>query len=116
MKRNNKKGFTIVELVIVIAVIAILSAVLIPTFGGITQKAQASAAKQEARNKYTEYYANDLSDGKIDGNADGEAMNVTGYEFDATAGTASFTVTGKDGKAYKFDGSKYYVDGVEETN
>ena len=36
MKRNNKKGFTIVELVIVIAVIAILSAVLIPSFGGVT--------------------------------------------------------------------------------
>ena len=28
MKRNNKKGFTIVELVIVIAVIAILAAAL----------------------------------------------------------------------------------------
>ena len=32
---NNKKGFTIVELVIVIAVIAILAGVLIPTFSGI---------------------------------------------------------------------------------
>ena len=30
MKHTNKKGFTIVELVIVIAVIAILAAVLIP--------------------------------------------------------------------------------------
>ena len=55
MKRNNKKGFTIVELVIVIAVIAILSAVLIPTFGGITTKAQASALAQEAKNAYTNY-------------------------------------------------------------
>ncbi len=55
MKRNNKKGFTIVELVIVIAVIAILSAVLIPTFGGIIEKAQDSANLQEARNAYTEY-------------------------------------------------------------
>ncbi|MGM9683101.1 MAG: type IV pilin protein, partial [Eubacteriales bacterium] len=32
MKNTKKKGFTIVELVIVIAVIAILAAVLIPTF------------------------------------------------------------------------------------
>ena len=55
MKRNNKKGFTIVELVIVIAVIAILSAVLIPTFGGIVEKAEDSANKQNARNEYTEY-------------------------------------------------------------
>ena len=39
MKNTNKKGFTIVELVIVIAVIAILSAVLIPTFGSIIESA-----------------------------------------------------------------------------
>ena len=65
MRKSNKKGFTIVELVIVIAVIAILSAVLIPTFGGITQKAQDSARDQEARNLYTEYLANwDYSKGE----------------------------------------------------
>ena len=55
MKRNNKKGFTIVELVIVIAVIAILSAVLIPTFSGITEKAQESARDQQAKNILTKY-------------------------------------------------------------
>ncbi len=47
MKKQNKKGFTIVELVIVIAVIAILAAVLIPTFGGVINKAKQSADKQE---------------------------------------------------------------------
>lgn len=46
--KNNKKGFTLVELVIVIAVIAILAAVLIPTFGGVINNARESAAKQEA--------------------------------------------------------------------
>ena len=55
MKRNNKKGFTIVELVIVIAVIAILSAVLIPTFGGIIDDANNTARDQEAKNLYTEF-------------------------------------------------------------
>ena len=48
MKKMNKKGFTIVELSIVIAVVAILSAVLIPTFSGIVNKAKKSAAAQEA--------------------------------------------------------------------
>ena len=47
MKRNNKKGFTITELVIVIAVIAILAAVLIPTFSGVIDKAKKSTATQE---------------------------------------------------------------------
>ncbi len=43
MNKKLKKGFTIVELVIVIAVIAILSAVLIPTFGGLIKKANIAA-------------------------------------------------------------------------
>ena len=64
MKRNNKrKGFTIVELIIVIAVIAILAAVLIPTFAGAVNKANESKALQEAKNAYT----NDLA--LLDGQA-----------------------------------------------
>ncbi|MBE6531470.1 MAG: prepilin-type N-terminal cleavage/methylation domain-containing protein [Ruminococcaceae bacterium] len=47
MKKNlNKKGFTIVELVIVIVVIAILAAVLIPTFVSLVNKANRSADEQ----------------------------------------------------------------------
>jgi type IV pilus assembly protein PilA len=66
MRKNNRKGFTIVELVIVIAVIAILAGVLIPTFGGIITKAQESAALQKASASYKEAYAVALSDdGKI---------------------------------------------------
>ena len=53
MKRNNKKGFTIVELVIVIAVIAILAAVLIPTFASLVGKAQEAADTQLAKNLNT---------------------------------------------------------------
>lgn len=41
--RRNKKGFTIIELVIVIAVIGILAAVLIPTFVNLTNKANEAA-------------------------------------------------------------------------
>ena len=53
MKRNNKKGFTVVELVIVIAVIAILAGVLIPTFAGLIQKANESNDIQAAKNMNT---------------------------------------------------------------
>lgn len=67
MKKMNKKGFTIVELVIVIAVIAILAAVMIPTFGGIIDKANKSAAEQEAKAIWKELYGVDLSDGVLDG-------------------------------------------------
>ena len=48
--KSNKKGFTIVELVIVIAIIAILAAVLIPTFASLVRKANVSADTQLVRN------------------------------------------------------------------
>jgi len=49
---RKRKGFTLVELVVVIAVIAILAAVLIPTFSSITEKAQHSALISNGRNAY----------------------------------------------------------------
>ena len=67
MKKMNKKGFTIVELVIVIAVIAILAGVMIPTFSGIVEKAEISKVKQQATALYKECYAIDYADGAHDG-------------------------------------------------
>lgn len=55
MKKMNKKGFTIVELVVVIAVIAILAAVMIPTFSGVTGKANDSARDQVAKAAHSAY-------------------------------------------------------------
>lgn len=57
MKNTKKRGFTIVELVIVIAVIAILASVLIPTFTNVVNAAKKSNALQQARNAYTDYLA-----------------------------------------------------------
>ena len=53
MRKSNKKGFTVVELVIVIAIIAILAAVLIPTFAGLIQKANESKDTQLVKNLNT---------------------------------------------------------------
>ena len=55
MKKLNKKGFTIVEMVIVIAVIAILAAVMIPTFSGVVANAEKAAAKSNAKAEYQRY-------------------------------------------------------------
>lgn len=63
MKNTKKRGFTIVELVIVIAVIAILASVLIPTFTKVVEAAKASKNLQEARNAYTEALAEHLVEG-----------------------------------------------------
>ena len=83
MKRNNKKGFTIVELVIVIAVIAILAGVMIPTFGGIIDNANKSRAIQEGKNALTSAHAADLADGKF-----GDDTSIT---YDATGAITGYT-------------------------
>ena len=63
--RKAKKGFTIVELVIVIGVIAILSAILIPTFVNLTDKANDAALQSNCANAYTEYYTVAIDDDNI---------------------------------------------------
>ena len=64
IKRNNRRGFTIVELVIVIAVIVVLAAVLIPTFAGIINKAKESADVQLVKQINDILYADAVVDGK----------------------------------------------------
>ena len=64
MKSTNKKGFTIVELVIVIAVIAILAAVLIPTFVNLIDKANESSDVQLVREMNVILEADEALNGK----------------------------------------------------
>lgn len=71
MKKTLKKGFTLVELVIVIAVIAILSAVLIPTFGNVISNAKKSSAQSEASNAISQYVTTAAANGQNADLADG---------------------------------------------
>ena len=68
IKFKNKKryggGFTIVELVIVIAVIGILSAILIPTFVGLVNKASVSADVMTVKNINTQLKISEETNGK----------------------------------------------------
>ncbi len=61
---NNRKAFTIVELVIVIAVIAILAAVLIPTFSTVVRKAKDSYILQNDRNELLQNYLDSVLEGE----------------------------------------------------
>lgn len=88
MKRTNK-GFTLVELIIVIAVIGVLAAILIPVFSNVIKKANVKSAFSDARNALSQYIA-DKSTG------DGAQVVESGDVFvvTKTSGTYYFQYNG----------------------
>ena len=91
MRKSTKKGFTIVELVIVIAVIAILAAVLIPTFTGIIRKARESTDIQLIRNLNTAVATENALDGAEKNANIGEAVEAAldaGFDLSKIKATA----------------------------
>ena len=52
MKKLNKKGFTLVELVVVIAIIGVLAAILVPSMMGYVKKTKLKTANANAKTTY----------------------------------------------------------------
>ncbi len=93
MAKKLKRAFTIVELVIVIAVIAILAAVLIPTFTTLIDKANQSADTSNVKNMNTILSMDETTNGKPktmhdavkvirEGGYDLEKLTPTGQGYD----------------------------------
>ncbi len=55
--KKNKKGFTLVELIVVLVIIAILAAVLVPTMSGYISRARKTAAQSACKTEVTAYSA-----------------------------------------------------------
>ena len=87
MKRT-KRGFTIVELVIVIAIIAILAAILVPTFSTVIENAKETSRASEIKSCYTEY---------VNKNAEKTEVTINGID-DYIYSKNGTTFYAKDGK------------------
>ena len=125
MRNTNKKGFTIVELVVVVAVIAILAAVLIPTFSGIIRRANESKDTQLVKHLNTAIAADVNGDKTMAGaiaaaaefGFDVEKINakVEGNEilWDSVNNVFCYLNNGEieyiDGSEYDVDDAAYWV-------
>jgi len=116
---ENARGFTLIELMIVIAIIGILSAIAVPNFLSYRARAQNAAAEEEADNFYNaamSHYADDGGATTFSGtslpsdfakNAEinyGGSILVDGYgittgtmTFSHSNQSATYTLTGANG-------------------
>lgn len=124
-KLNNKKGFTLMEMLIVVAIIAVLVAIAIPVFNGALTKSKEAADVANVRALYAEWQVSILTENKDipadkaaflagpDKNgateftfnyADGENVKLT-YTKDAKGGSIKYEAT----KLADANGSKTYT-------
>ena len=135
MTKTIKKGFTIIELLIVIVVIGILAAIVVVTYQGVQNKANKTAAEQNAREvatKATAYNASasrfpetvaDLKSATYDGKTYPEAKLsekvdalVTKDPLTATTKTKVQYHVCKDTGSGDFVGAKVYFWNYETNN
>ena len=79
MKKNNKKGFTLMEMLIVVAIIAVLVAIAIPSFTSSLQKAKEAADEANIRGYYAQMMV-----AYADGNSTEYLNMCQGYNNDGT--------------------------------
>ena len=89
MNRKNKRGFTLVELIVVLVILAILASLLIPALTGYVTKAKKQAVIAEARDVWTASQA-----------ALTECYALYPESFNDKSNSCRFTIT-VNGKTYK---------------
>lgn len=100
-KLNNKKGFTLMEMLIVVAIIAVLVAIAIPVFNGALTKSKEAADVANVRALYAEWQVAILTDN--------EAIPTDEAGFLAkipASATLNYNKDGADKLTYAYDNAK----------
>lgn len=100
MKTNNK-GFSLVELIVVIAIMAVLAAVAIPTFAGFITKANVASDESFINDvtyaaKIAHTVEGTVSDVTITADKGGVATSISYTVTDSEGNAVEYTITGKD--------------------
>jgi type IV pilus assembly protein PilA len=112
---QDDKGFTLIELMVVVLIIAILIAIAIPTFLGLRTRAQDRAAQADLRNALTAAKAI-YTDDEAYTNADAAALDAVEpsltFVNDPTASTAPDYDVSVDSTADEFAAARLSASGT----
>lgn len=100
LKKMNKKGFTLAELLIVVAIIAVLVAISIPIFTSQLKKARLATNQANARAAYAAVEAQYLQDDTKTGDF---SYDVATGKISTTATAGTVAITGTDISAWTVD-------------
>ena len=106
-KIKNTKGFTLMEMLIVVAIIAVLVAIAIPTFTSSLNKARVATDEANIRSGYASVMAEELT--KQNDVKSGEEATKTYYlnkdgSVSATKGNNAYKCVGKNDSATEIAG------------